>query len=233
VSPAGAAALGLFALGAVVLARLDRLSPVDALYASAGVVSCVGVVARPGSATSRLFVALLNAASLGVGAAAIGEIGEARVAAARELLAHRSRGGRSAVAGAGAGAGAVARGAELRALLLWALPLLGAGALAFAWLEDWPLGSALYVAFTCASGLGFSEGLELSSWRAKLFFVAWIAPTMSVTLGLLSLAGTAVRGAVEAALSGGGKGRGSGGGGGVVTSSADDDAQSAVSVRSY
>ena len=102
------------------------------------------------------------------------------------------------------------------------------------------------MAFTCASGLGYTEGLELSSWRAKIFFVAWIAPTMSVTLGLLSLAGAAVHGAVEAAFGGGGKGRdggggggggggsgGSGGGGGIGSSGADDDAQSAVSVRSY
>jgi hypothetical protein len=110
-SVAAVAAGVLFVGGMLVFKYLEALSWTDAAFAATGVVSSVGVVVRPTSALSRAFIALLNAASMTVGAVAIAELAEVQ---------KRIQLRRSGVT-------------ELGALVATAVPLLLLGAVVFAW----------------------------------------------------------------------------------------------------
>ena len=179
VSPAASATIFLLMFGTLAFKLLDSLTWTDALFASTGVVTTVGVVVRPGGSLSRAFVALLNFASMGTGAIAVAEVAEAHVR--RQL---------GPGAGAGAGAGV---GAELRALLGAAVPLTLGGAAFFAWSEGWAPTTALYFAFTASTGLGFTDGLELRYSRSRLAFVPFIFANMGVTVSVLGIVGVWLR----------------------------------------
>jgi len=179
VSPAASATIFLLLFGTLAFKLLDSLTWTDALFASTGVVTTVGVVVRPGGSLSRAFVALLNFVSMGTGAIAVAEVAEAHVR--RQL---------GPGAGAGAGSGV---GAELRALLGAAVPLTLGGAAFFAWSEGWAPTTALYFAFTASTGLGFTDGLELRYSRSRLAFVPFIFANMGVTVSVLGIVGVWLR----------------------------------------
>ena len=169
-SAAGASAAVLFVVGTLGFKAFEALSWTDAAFAATGIVSSVGVVVPPTSALSRAFVAVLNAASMTVGAVAIAELAEVQ-----KRLQLR-RGGVS----------------ELQALVATAVPLLLIASAFFSWSEGLPFGTAAYIAFTTASGLGFTEGLELRQPLSRRVFVIFIFGATGITMNLLGIVGASI-----------------------------------------
>lgn len=192
-SPAGGAAVLLLLAGAAGFRALERWSLVDCLYESAGVLTTVGITLTPTRGATRAFIALLNAAGLGVGAALVADV-----------RAHRARRWAALVPGGGGG-----RGAGVDAAVGAATVLLGAAAMAA--LEGWPPPAALYWAFTVATGLGM-ESIAPETRAGRLLFVVYAFAALGAVIHALSSLGdaavAAAAGACAAARRAGGRARG-------------------------
>ena len=211
--------VALVSLGAVAYHVFEGLSWIDSIYLSVSVVTTVGLVIVPRTGAGRIFTALLNASSLGLGVLLLVEIADWR----RE----RWRGRIKAIVLAAGGASSPvfsSRALDAAALFAAAAPaVLGTAAL-LQWLEGWPwYAEAVYVCFTAATGLGLGD-LEPTRPVSRLVFAAYLLWAMGATLHLLGLAGTGLHEAMRGVASGGGVqqhscgGTGGGGGGGGAAS---------------
>jgi hypothetical protein len=142
-----AAAAALLALGTVAYRLTEGLSWVDSAYCATGVITTVGQVIVPRTPLGRLFTAVFNVASLGLGALFLMEVADARRAQARRLL-QRATGRTSLLA-----ASSSSLRVELAALLAVALPSILGAALAFQYIEGWKsYAEAAYFALIVATG---------------------------------------------------------------------------------
>jgi hypothetical protein len=146
-------------------------SAIDALYASTGVLTTVGIVLAPTSTASRAFTALLNVVSLGLGVALVTDVRNYRASSARSLL----------------GLTAVRDGPALALMLdaLLACGTVGAGAVGFHVLEGWPLHTSLYFALTCSTGLGMDH-IAPATQGGRLFFLLFEWAVLGVAVNALA-----------------------------------------------
>ena len=146
--------LAMFLFSTLVYAVLEGLTLVDAAYCATGVITTVGQVIVPVTILGRLFTAILNVVSLGVGVLYILEISDLRRDAVRRALALQQPKGKGGSAGlSGASSGARTMRSEVAVLLLSVLPPVFIGAAVLQYCEGWEsYGEAVYFCIITASG---------------------------------------------------------------------------------
>jgi hypothetical protein len=185
-----AAGVSIFTAGVLGHMALEGLSLVDAVYATTGVMSTVGIMVTPTSPESRLFTCLLNLASLGLTALLLAEVGEARKGWARQSL---------------------RAGDEVAQLLVAAVPPLVGAAVAFSVLEGWSLFTSFYFAIVAGTGLGTDGVLEPATPLARLVFCAYVFAEMGVMCNLLHVLTVRAKALLQAAADEAGRVEGGGG----------------------
>ena len=137
------AVAALFFIGTVAYRFTERLSWIDSMYCTTGVLTTVGQVIVPRSAAGRLFTAVFNLLSLGITVLFIMEVADARRDATRKALRHR------------AGLGGSSTRLEVIVLCAATVPtVLGMAALLML-TEGWSsYAEALYFCIITASGEG-------------------------------------------------------------------------------
>ena len=185
-SPAACVSLALLLGGAAGYRVLEGWPAVDCVYASAGVLTTVGIVLSPRTAAGTAFTAALNLASLGAAGAWLAEIAAARAAGVRRALA----------LGDAPSPRADALAAAAAATVPWA-----AATLFFARAEGWPLGDAAFFALACATGLGMADR-EPRTPAGRLALAVYVFLNMGVALNALAAVGAALQGAAVRAAAG-------------------------------
>ena len=166
--------LALLVVGAVGFRIIEKWSAVDCIYASAGILTTVGITVHPTKRLSLLFTALLNVSSLGVTGLWLGEISELRRAWMRRTM--RLSGEAPSVR-----ADAVILFAA--AGVTWAI-----ASVYFALVETWPLPEASFFTFACATGLGMGELAPVTA-KGRLGLVVYLFANMGVALNACAATG--------------------------------------------
>ncbi len=199
-TPAGLSVALLAVVGVLGFMILEGLSLIDAIYATTGVITTVGIVVIPKTAAGRAFTAVFNVISLGCGMLLVSEIGDGRKAWARHLL----KGGSKA---------ATAYTEMLYLFVAAAVPYVAA-VLAFCVLEGWTLPASAYFSLTCASGLGMADTEPLQP-LSRLIFCLYLWFVMGAAINLLGMLGSLIISLVmrlNPAMHGGSSSSGSGSG---------------------
>ena len=167
------AAVGaMFLIGTVFYRWAERLSWIDAMYCTTGVLTTVGQVIVPVTPLGRIFTAAFNLASLGVAMLFLMEVADARRDSTRRTL-RRSAG----ISGSSARNEVIVLcAATLPAVLLTALLLM--------LLEGWTsYAEALYFCVIIATGLGMGD-VEPRRPASRLLFILYVFAVMGVMLTL-------------------------------------------------
>jgi hypothetical protein len=165
----------LFVVGALAYQYLEGLSAIDSMYLSAGVITTVGLVIVPVTPAGRVFTAVFNVASLGLGALYLAEVAESRRTWVRRVF---RRGG-----------AAPTLAWDVGLLAFGAVPPILVATAVFSWLEGWSAPESFYFSLITATGLGMGD-VEPKQPLSRLLFTFYVFSTMGVALALLGSVGT-------------------------------------------
>lgn len=143
----------LFMVGTLFYKWAERLSWIDAMYCTTGIITTVGQVIVPRTAIGRVFTAFFNLASLGLGVLLLMEIADSRRESARRLLRRTS------------GVNYSTTSLEVAALVIGCATTMVVMAVLLMLIEGWSsFWEALYFCLICGTGEGSSGPVATGRW---------------------------------------------------------------------